>query len=174
MERAGACDAKLHIVDDVPVAEQFRTAVPVHDLAAAAGAFSEGQAPEVIGWARLQHAQHALDKRTFVAKVAGRSMEPAIPDGCWALFRLFPDGVPPAATALDGMRVVVQLRETGDPEHGGRYTLKRWRVGKTDKEGGVQEVQLRPDNPSFATLHMRPDNGEIRAIAEFLEVLAVA
>ena len=98
--------AKLEVVDSVPAADQFRTAVPVHDLAAAAGGFGESQAPEAIGWAKV-HAQHALDSRTFVAKVVGRSMETAIPDGCWALFRLFPGGVAPAPAALDGRRVVV-------------------------------------------------------------------
>lgn len=57
-------------------------------------------------------------------------MEEAIPDGSWGLFRLFGDGAVPSATALDGKRVIVQLREEADPETGGQYTLKRWRVTK--------------------------------------------
>jgi len=43
----------------------------------------------------------------------------------------------------------VQLREDADPEHGGSYTLKRWHVAKLGSDGGVQEVELRPDNPDF-------------------------
>lgn len=71
----------------------------------------------------------------------------------------------------DGRRIVVQLHDATDPEHGGSYTLKRWRVAKTDKRGGVTAVDLRPDNPSFQTMHTRPESGDIRPIAEFLEVL---
>jgi type III restriction enzyme len=164
-------EAKLEVVDSVPAADQFRTAAPVHDLAAAAGGFGESQAPEVTGWAKIRHSQHALDKRTFVAKVVGHSMETLIPDGSWALFRLFPGGAAPAATALDGRRVVVQLREAADPEHGGSYTLKRWHVVKIGTDGGVQEVELRPDNPDFKPMRMRRADGEIRVIAEFLEVV---
>ncbi len=162
--------SKLDIVKSVPPDQQFREAVPVHDLAAAAGAFSPSQAPEIIGWAKV-HAQRILDRRMFVAKVVGRSMETAIPDGSWALFRLFPEGVPPAATALDGRRVVVQLRDATDPETGGSYTLKRWRVTATSPDGGAADIELRPDNPGFNPIRMRREDGEIRVIAEFLEVV---
>ena len=91
--------SKLEIVDSVPAVEEYRTALPVHDLAAAAGGFGESQAPQIIGWAKV-HAQHIPDRRMFVAKVTGHSMETAIPDGCWALFRLFPDGVAPMPAAM--------------------------------------------------------------------------
>jgi len=87
------------------------------------------------------------------------------------LFRLFPAGAAPAATALDGRRVVVQLRETADLEHGGGYTLKRWRVGKVGSNGGVADVELHPDNPSFQPKRLRREDGEIRVLAEFLEVI---
>ena len=108
----------------------------------------------------------------MISKVVGRSMETAIPDGSWALFRLFPDGVPPAATALDGRRVVVQLCDATDPETVGAYTLKRWRVTATDADGGATEIELRPDKPGFKPIRMRREDGVIRVIAEFLEVVA--
>jgi hypothetical protein len=67
--------------------------------------------------------------------------------------------------------VVVQLREAADPEHGGSYTLKRWHVVKLASDGGVEEVELRPDNPNFKPMRTRRADGEIRVIAEFLEVV---
>ncbi len=167
---AGHSRSKLDIVASVPADQKFREAVPVHDLAAAAGGFSPSQAPEIVGWARI-HAQRILDRRMFVAKVVGRSMETAIPDGCWALFRLFPDGVAPDAMALDGRRVVVQLRDATDPDTGGSYTLKRWRVTATEPGGGAKEIELSPDNPGFKPIRMRREDGETRVIAEFLEVV---
>jgi hypothetical protein len=51
------------------------------------------------------------------------------------------------------------------------YTLKRWRVGKVGSDGGVAEVGLHPDNPSFQPMHLRREDGEIRVLAEFLEVI---
>src|SRR5262249_30522315 len=70
----------LEILKTVARDQQYRDAVPVHDLAAAAGDFSSSQAPEVIGWVKPR-AQRILDRRMFVAKIIGHSMEPAIPDG---------------------------------------------------------------------------------------------
>jgi type III restriction enzyme len=162
--------AGLVVVDAVPAEEQYRDAVPVHDLAASAGGFSEGQEPKPIGWARVR-SRRLLDRRMFVARAKGRSMEPGIPDGSWMLLRVYPAGEAPAAVALDGRRVVVELRGDADPETGGAYTLKRWRVTKTGPGGGASEIELRPDNPSFAPRRLKPADGEIRVIAEFLEVV---
>jgi hypothetical protein len=68
-------------------------------------------------------------------------------------------------------RVVVQLRDATDPETGGSYTLKRWHVASVGKDGGSRDIELRSDNPDFAPIRMRREDGEIRVIAEFLEVV---
>jgi len=128
---------------------------PSTSLAAAAGGLANRRRQKSLAGPRSVTPSTPLDKRTFVAKVVGHSMETLIPDGSWALFRLFPGGAAPAATALDGRRVVVQLREAADPEHGGSYTLKRWHVVKLASDGGVEEVELRPDNPDFKPMRMR-------------------
>jgi hypothetical protein len=82
-----------------------------------------------------------MDKRLFVAKVVGHSTEDGIPDGSWGLFRLFTAGAVLAATALDGKRVIVQLRDQADPETGGRYTLKRWRVALAPVLNGIDATR---------------------------------
>jgi hypothetical protein len=56
-------------------------------------------------------------------------------------------------------------------EHGGSYTLKRWHVASVAKDGGAKEIELRSDNPDFKPLRLQPEAGEIRVIAEFLEVV---
>jgi hypothetical protein len=160
----------MKIVESVPERDQFQSAVPVYDLAVAAGAFGTSQSPEPIGWMHVQPS-HQMDKRMFVARVVGHSMEDAIPDGSWGLFRLFTAGAFPSPTALDGKRVIVQLRDEADPETGGRYTLKRWRVTKHTADGGVEQVELRPDNPGFLPKKYTGKDGDIRALAEFLEVV---
>ena len=160
----------MKVMPSVPQREQFHTAVPVYDLAVAAGSFGTSQSPEPVGWMRVQPSHH-MDKRMFVARIVGHSMEDAIPDGSWGLFRLFTAGAVPAGTALDGKRVIVQLRGEADPETGGQYTLKRWRVTKHAADGGVAQIELRPDNPGFVSKKYTAKDGDIRAVAEFLEVV---
>lgn len=69
------------------------------------------------------------------------------------------------------MRVVVQLRDEMDPETGGQYTLKRWRVTRLDAQGGAEEIELCPDNPDFEAKKYTAEDGDIRVVAEFLEVI---
>ena len=156
------------VLPNVPKSDEYEKAVPVYDLAVAAGKFSASQSPEPIGWMPIQSSR-PLEKLMFVARVVGPSMEAAIPNGSWALFRLF--AVPPPPTALDGKRVVVQLRET-DPDTGGQYTLKRWHVTRYGSDGGVEEIELRPDNTEYKPIRLSAKDGEIRPVAEFLELVS--
>jgi hypothetical protein len=162
--------ASLLVVPSVPAAEQYQSAVPVYDLAVAAAGFGASQSPEPVGWMHVKPSR-PIDKRMFVAQVVGHSMEDGIPSGTWAIFRRFTSEAPSSPTALDGRRVVVQLRET-DPETGGQYTLKRWRVTKYAADGGVERVELRPDNPDYKVIKLSAKDGEIRPVAEFLEIVS--
>lgn len=145
-------------------------AVPVYNLAVAAGAFGESQTPEPLGWAIIK-TRRTLDPTMFVAVVSGKSMEEGIPDGSYCLFRGFEAGMAPSAISLDGRRVVVELREAAEAELGGRYTLKRWKVVKLDSNGGAEEIELRPDNRGYRTIRLRAEDGEIRVVAEMIEVV---
>jgi hypothetical protein len=99
-------------------------------------------------------------------------METGVPDGSWCLLRAFAAGEAPSGTSLDGRRVVVQLADTTDPETGGRYTLRRWRVARFSREGSVEEVELVADNPVFPATRMQPGGGDTRVVAELLEVIS--
>jgi hypothetical protein len=156
---------------DAPPQGGEREAVPVYDLAMAAGAFGASQAPEVIGWA-LAKTRRSTDSTMFVARVVGKSMEKGVPDGSYCIFRRFEAGSAPSAIALDGRRVVVELREGAESDLGGRYTLKRWRVATLDPSEGVVEIELRPDNREYRSIRMQRSDGEIRVVAELLEVLS--
>lgn len=160
----------FEILDSMSASEQYQSALPVYDLAVAAGAFGKSQSPERLGWARVQ-ASRLLDQRMFVARVVGESMEDGIPAGSWCLFRQYASGSAPSSSALDGRRVVVQLHEETDPDTGGQYTLKRWIVSKRGTDGATMEVELRPDNPKFKARRYSAKDGDIRVVAEFLEVV---
>ena len=49
--------------------------------------------------------------------------------------------------------------ELPDPETGGAYTLKRWRVTAAGPDGGAAEIELRPDNPGFKPIRMQREDG---------------
>jgi hypothetical protein len=159
--------ARLRVVPSVPKGDQYTKAVPVYDLAVAAGKFSVSQSPEATGWMYVESTV-PLDKLIFVARVVGKSMEKAIPSGSWALFRFLGEGASPSA--IDGRRVVIQLRET-DPDTGGQYTLKRLHVTRRGDDGAVEQIELRSDNTDFEAIALSSD-AEIRAVAEFLELVA--
>lgn len=162
--------SEFKVVKNVPANEQFTEALPVFDLALAAGNFGESNVPEPIGWSKYRPSR-PMERTMFIAQVNGESMEPKIPNGSWALFRYFEAGSTPSATTLDGRRVVVQFRDATDPETGGRYTLKRWKVSRLRPDGGVEQIELQPDNTKFKLKRYTAADGDIRVVAEFLEVV---
>jgi type I restriction enzyme R subunit len=164
------------IVTNPPAAKQFKTCVPLVDIEAAAGAFSESQdsglacLQEATRWVTLPNRQG--EPNMFAARVVGRSMEPAIPSGSICLFGPVPAG------SKNGLPLLILLHEQTDPEHGGRYTVKNYRSEKQESEDGQisnTRIILEPKNPEFDPLIFTQDQSEgLRAIGRFLEVLNVA
>jgi len=154
--------------------EPFQNAIPLVDLKLAAGAFSNGQYfdEEAVEWVEpLGPYRPALGY--FIAQVVGESMNRVIENGAWCLFRLNPGG------SRQGKVVVAQLRESTDPDLGGRYTVKRYASVKAPTEAdpvGHISITLSPDsdNPSYTSLVF--DNESIAGVeilAEFIAVLDV-
>jgi SOS-response transcriptional repressor LexA len=96
---------RLYRLDDACVkAQAYKTLLPVYSLRAAAGCFGAGTAVEPEGWVDASGIGR-LDEKMFVARVVGRSMEPAISDGDLCVFRASPPG------SRQGKVVLVQYRE---------------------------------------------------------------
>jgi len=135
----------LRIVAGTP-AERYKTCVPLVPLKAAAGAFGDPQHIEDGGfeWVAVE-SSHRLRPGMFVAQVVDRSMEPAIPDGAWCLFRAPVEGTRQCKTVL------VQLRDATDPETGQRYTVERYESERA-KRG---QLLRRPPRPLHPTRHNR-------------------
>ena len=105
----------------------------------------------------------------FVARIAGRSMEPAVPDGAYALFRA------PVEGARQGKTVLVRLRDATDPETGARYTVKRYESEKAgDGDAWAHtKITLKPLNPEFEPIVLTgADEGEAAVVAELVDVIA--
>ena len=174
MEASGS--GGLRIVEGRPE-ERYVTCVPLVPLAVAAGAFGEPQtveAEEDWQWVDLG-AGRRLRPGMFVARIVGRSMEPAVPDGAYGLFRA------PVEGTRQGKTVLARLRDAADPETGARYTVKRYRSEKAgDGRGGGgswthARITLQPLNPEFEAIVLAGrDEGEAAVVAELVEVIAVA
>jgi SOS-response transcriptional repressor LexA len=155
-------------VDPKP-GERYVTCVPLVPLKAAAGAFGDPQHIEDDGfeWVAVE-SRHKLRPGMFVAQVVGKSMEPAIPDGAYCLFRA------PVEGTRQGKTVLVQLRDAKDPETGQRYTVKRYESEKAAKGDSWrhERITLKPVNPDFEPIVLTgKDEGDLQVVAELVEVL---
>jgi hypothetical protein len=95
-------------------------------------------------------------------------MEPTIANGAWCLFRH------PVAGSRGGRVLLVQHRSITDPEHGGKYTVKRYRSTRVadDDSWRHASITLHPDNAAFPPITIDPLQGEdVRIVAEFVRVV---
>jgi type I restriction enzyme R subunit len=149
--------------------DRYVTCVPLLALKAAAGAFSDLQHVEDSNWEWVEiDSRHRPRPGMFVAQVVGKSMEPAIPDGSYCLFAA------PVAGTRQGKTVLVQMRDSTDPETGERYTVKRYESAKAPAGGSWRhaEITLKPNNPEFSPIKLGgADEGRLQVIAECVEVL---
>jgi len=153
------------ILADIEEERKFRDHLPVYSLQAAAGYFGDGKAVDPEGW--IEAASFGrLDKKMFVARAVGKSMEPRIHDGDLLVFRSHPVG------SRQGKIVLVQYHGPADPETGGSYTVKRYRSEKshsTEDQWRHTRIALEPLNPEFQPIILEPeDEGTIQVIAEYL------
>lgn len=150
--------------------EPYVNAVPLYDLRAAAGSFSE-----------LQHVQHEkwvpvpdgmpVGRSIFACHVVGESMNKIIPDGAICLFRLNPGG------SRNGKIVLVECADTQDGDAGSRYTVKEYQSFKTHTDDGTENLRIllkpRSTNPALNAIEIsKEDDGHrYRVVGEFLGVI---
>lgn len=165
---AKPASATLNILNEVLASAQFTTHLPIYELAAAAGGFSEEQTPRPLGWVKADIGRK-LASDMFVARVKGHSMEPLIPDGSYCVFRSERGG------SRDGKVVLVEYAGLQDPDTGMRYTVKKYKSEKTFLDDGSwhhKRIVLSPLNPSYSDLILTDIPGHaFRVSAEFVACL---
>lgn len=148
--------------------QPFVTHLPRYSLAVAAGKFLENrevsQEEGDEGW---EEAPPGLPPTPamFVARIAGRSMEPRIPDGSLCVFRAGVTG------SREGRLVLVEYLGGGAND---RHTVKIYQSVKEQRSDGTwthQSIRLRPINPEFEAWELDPEEDRFRIVAEFLQVL---
>jgi type I restriction enzyme R subunit len=168
--RPGVLGSKLRLVEGA-VKDRYVRCVPLVQLKAAAGAFSDPQqiADDDFQWVEVD-SKRQLRPGMFVAQIVGRSMEPGIEDGAYCLFAT------PVTGSRQGRIVLVQLRDVIDPETGHRYTVKRYESEKarTGESWRHMKVTLNPTNPAYAPIVLEGvEEDAVQVIAELVEVLGV-
>ncbi|MBI2279927.1 MAG: DUF2075 domain-containing protein [Bacteroidetes bacterium] len=105
----------------------FENSIPVYDLKAAAGNFSEPQNVTDFDWIELP-ARYKPSKDLFACMVQGESMNKVIPNGSICLFRKYNGGT------RNGKIVLVEHSSIQDSDFGSGYTVKEYRSKKNIQE----------------------------------------
>jgi DUF2075 family protein len=148
----------------------YENCVPLYNLKAAAGHFSDVQDIEHTDWIELPDT-FRISPDLFVAQVLGESMNRRVPNGSWCLFKMNPSGT------RRGKIVLVQHREISDPDTGGHYTLKIYDSEKDmypDDSWSHKSIILKPDStvPDFEPIILDRDRADdVKIIAELIAIL---
>jgi|SRR5579872_2106079 len=148
----------------------FVTHLPRYSLAVAAGKFLENHEVEEEGWEEAPSGLHPTPAM-FVARIAGRSMEPRIPDGSLCVFRAGVTG------SREGRLVLVEDSSRGGGAND-RHTVKRYHSRKRQRPDGSPDaiwehdtIRLEPLNPEFESWELNAEEDRFRIVAEFVQVL---
>jgi ATP-dependent helicase YprA (DUF1998 family)/SOS-response transcriptional repressor LexA len=159
-------EAGVTIIDDL--SRRYVDTLPLYSLKAAAGKFGEGQDIEEEGWVYVGK-EMKPHEGMFVARVAGRSMEPTITDDSYCVFRKYEGGT------RNGKIVLAQHRDIADPDTGGSYTVKRYRSTKVDDGTGSwthSTIRLESDNSEYDSIEITEDRaGEFMVVAEYVKTI---
>jgi hypothetical protein len=139
-----------------------------YSLAAAAGKFGENMDVQEEGWIRVDIGRE-LDKKMFICKVVGHSMEPLIPNNSYCIFSSDVVG------SRQGKIVLAQYRGIADVDTGGSYTVKKYTSKKKINLEGDWEhekIILEPLNKEYDPIVLpKVEEGAFKIIAEFVAVL---
>ncbi len=117
----------------------YQNSVPLYDLKAAAGLFSESQKVEDHEWVQIPSNVKASED-LFACEVIGESMNRIIPNGSICLFKKYNGG------SRNGKIVLAQSSEIQDTDMGSGYTVKEYYSKKAvnDSGWGHESIRLRP------------------------------
>ena len=147
----------------------FENAVPLYDMHAAAGGFSDEQI--VIDDYELIHVQSniKLTEDYFAFRIEGESMNRIIPNGSICLFRKERGG------SRNGKLVLVELRDIY-ADTSSRFTVKEYRSFKAQKDDSFEhtKIELLPksnDDKFEVITFTDEDVQELKVVGEFVQII---
>lgn len=142
--------------------------IPQYNFYAAAGTFSEMQ--EGKEYNLISVPERYATEDYFACKVIGESMNKIIPNNSICIFRKNVKG------SRSGKVLLIENRDTFDPDFNSAFTVKTYSSEKTITEEGWQHnsILLKPNSydNSFENIILTEDNvNEMRIVGEFVKVL---
>lgn len=118
---------------------EYVNAIPLYNLKAAAGSFSDLQNEPNKEWIALPSG-YKPSNELFACTVVGESMNKVIPNGSICLFREYTGG------SRNGRIVLVRNTNIQDKDFGSAYTVKEYRSEKIidDESWGHKSITLKP------------------------------
>jgi len=179
------CDEALrdYFAQYIPAAEEanpkeaplipFENSVPLYDLSAAAGNFSEQQqvSDGEKEFIRVPEGIRVTEDH-FACRVVGESMNKIIPNGSICLFKKYQGG------SRNGLIVLAQHTDRQDADFGSQYTVKEYHSAKYQDEEGWhhQAITLTPKSnvSSYQPLRLADDElSSFSVIGIFEQVLTM-
>lgn len=163
-------EEELHRVEaEVVDSAKFIDYLPFYSIKAACGKFGEGDEVEESGWVKVEGAGVGkLNKKMFVVRASGHSMEPKISDGDFCVFQSNVVG------SRNNKIVLVQHHSLFDPDNSGNFTIKKYTSQKShDPETGEwmhESIVLKPLNPDYDPITLAEDDNYI-VVGELVAVL---
>lgn len=149
----------------------YINSVPLFDIKAAAGSFSEQQIHTSTEWVELPM-KYTPKKGYFVCRVVGESMNEKIPNGSYCLFKEYTGGT------RSGEIVLVQHTKIQHSEFGSGYTVKKYESSKKENDINWEHIaiKLKPmsDDPEFEDLVFTKEDLELeklKIVGIFVDIL---
>jgi DUF2075 family protein/DNA replication protein DnaC len=164
-------ESRLRILPFTDV-KPYVNAVPIYDIYAAAGDFSELQiTEETFQWIELPM-NISVREGYFVCQIIGESMNKKIENGSWCLFKKDSGG------SRNGKIVLVEHYNIQDSDFGAGYTIKSYHSEKiiTAESWTHKAIVLKPlsyDNKYENIILREEEINELKVIGEFVTTLEV-
>jgi hypothetical protein len=144
-------------------------AIPLINLKAAAGEFSNLQNIEVESWIQLNK-EFDYKPGYFVCQVIGDSMNKIIPNGSWCLFKEDSGG------SRNGKVVLVYRRDYIDSDFGNGYTVKLYKSEKVKSGDSWRHAKIllktQSSDKNYKDLVLQKEAlTEFKVVGELVEVL---
>lgn len=137
----------------------FENCIPLYDLKAAAGDFSELQNIVDFEWLELPFS-YKPSRELFACTIVGESMNKVIPNGSVCLFRKY------SAGSRNGKIVLIEHTKFKDSDFGSGYTVKEYHSEKNvdGDEWSHKSITLKPlsDIPEYEDIEITED--ELRSL----------
>ncbi len=163
-------EEEVRIEPEVNDEVKFIDYLPLYSIKAACGYFGEGENIDELGWIKVD-GLGKLNRNMYIVQAVGNSMEPAIYNGDFCVFRANPAG------SRQNKIVLTQHHNFYDSDYKGSYSIKTYTSKKKyDNENNWmhEEIILEPKSPDYSPIIIKEDDSnDFRIVGEFIGIIKI-